>query len=248
MTILLIFLVYAAALSLALSRAGHHSRVPGASDAAMTQPERILIIGATGGTGRALVAEALERGLHVTALARNPSDLRLDNSRLRVVQGDVLDLQSIVKAMPGQQAVLSALGHKRFFYPTRILSEGTRNILAAMDGQGVKRFLCETSLGIGDSAGRMGLYYTFFVIPLILPLYFWDKTRQERIIAQSNAEWTIVRPAALNNGKPRGQYHHGRIAGNFLTTARISRADVASFMLDQLSSPDYLRTACGVSW
>ncbi len=248
MTILLIFLVYAAALSLALGRAGHHSRVSGPRDAAMTQAERILIIGATGGTGRALVAAALERGLHVTALARNPSDLRIDNPRLRVVQGDVLDLQSIEKAMPGQQAVLSALGHKRFFYPTRILSEGTRNILAAMDGQGVKRILCETSLGIGDSAGRMGLYYTFFVIPVILPLYFWDKTRQERIIAESDAEWTIVRPAALNNAKPRGQYYHGRIAGNFLTTARISRADVARFMLDQLSSPEYLRTACGVSW
>src|SRR6267143_1899993 len=95
-------------------------------------------------------------------------------------------------AVRGQEAVISALGHKRYFQPTRILSEGTGNLLRAMQTQGVSRFVCETSLGIGDSAGRMGLYYTLFVIPVILPFYYWDKTRQERLIARSNQEWVIV--------------------------------------------------------
>jgi nucleoside-diphosphate-sugar epimerase len=150
--------------------------------------------------------------------------------------------------MRGQEAVLSALGHKRFFYPTRILSEGTRNVLRAMETHGVPRLACVTSLGIGDSAGRMGLYYTLFVIPVILPFYFWDKTRQERMIARSNLDWVIVRPGALTNGEKRGLYRHGRQVGSFLLTVRISRADVADFMLNQLESDTYLRTSPGVCW
>jgi nucleoside-diphosphate-sugar epimerase len=150
--------------------------------------------------------------------------------------------------MGGQEAVLSALGHKRFFSPTRILSEGTRNILRAMETHGVPRFVCETSLGIGDSAGRMGLYYTLFTIPVILPFYYWDKTRQERLIEKSNVEWVIVRPGVLTNGEKRGRYRHGRDVGSFLWTVRISRADVADFMLNQLASDASVRSAPGVCW
>jgi uncharacterized protein YbjT (DUF2867 family) len=112
----------------------------------------------------------------------------------------------------------------------------------------VHRFVCETSLGIGDSAGRLGLYYTFFTIPVVLPFYYWDKTRQERLIAASPVEWVIVRPGLLNNGAKRSRYRHGHRIGSFLWTVRISRADVADFMLNQLSSDTYLRTAPGVCW
>jgi hypothetical protein len=117
-----------------------------------------------------------------------------------------------------------------------------------MDAHGVRRLVCETSLGIGDSAGRMGLYYTFFVIPVILPFYFWDKTRQERVIAGSRAEWVIVRPGALTNGGKRGRFQDGPRVGSFVWTVRISRTDVAAFMLNQLMSATYLRTATGVCW
>ena len=110
------------------------------------------------------------------------------------------------------------------------------------------RLICETALGLGNSAGRMGLYYTFLIIPLILPLYFWDKTRQERLIAASKMEWVIVRPGALTNGVRRGAYRHGRNVGNFIWTVRISRADVADFMLNQLVDNTYLRAAPGVCY
>jgi putative NADH-flavin reductase len=246
--LLLLFLVYAVALSIALAVAGHRSRAAASNGAPRQHPLRVLIIGATGGTGRQLVAQALERGYAVTALVRDPSRLQVDHPQLTVIQGDVLDQGSVDAAMRGQEAVLSALGHKRFFYPTRILSEGTRNILRAMEAHGVPRLVCVTSLGIGDSAGRMGLYYTLFVIPVILPFYFWDKTRQERLIARSDLEWVIVRPGALTNGDKRGRYRHGRKVGSFLLTVRISRADVADFMLHQLESDTYLRTAPGVCW
>jgi nucleoside-diphosphate-sugar epimerase len=148
--------------------------------------------------------------------------------------------------MRGQDAVLCVLGHKRWLYPTRILSDGTRNVLRAMEAHGVRRLVCETSLGIGDSAGRMGLYYSLFVVPVILPFYYWDKTRQERAIAASAAEWVIVRPAVLTNGPKRGQTEHGLDVGSYVVTRTISRADVADFMLNQLVADTYLRTAPGV--
>jgi len=122
-----------------------------------------------------------------------------------------------------------------------------RNILRAMETHGVPRLVCTTSLGIGDSAGRLGLYFTLFVIPVILPFYFWDKTRQERLIAASELEWVIVRPGMLTNGARQGRQRHGHDVGNFLWTVRVSRADVADFMLSQLESDAYLRSAPGVA-
>jgi hypothetical protein len=94
----------------------------------------------------------------------------------------------------------------------------------------------------------MGLYYTFFVIPLIVPFYFWDKTRQERLIEASHTDWVIVRPGALTNGKRTGHYRHGLNVGSFLWTVRISRADVAAFMLNQIADNTYLGVAPGVCW
>jgi uncharacterized protein YbjT (DUF2867 family) len=249
--LLFIFIIYAAALSLALGLKGwraSRARQPVGGDPLVPGATRILIVGATGGTGRQLVAQALDRGFHVTALVRNPLALRLEHPRLRVVRGDVLDPISLAPAVEGQHVVISALGHKRYFMPSRILSDGTRNLLHAMEARGIKRFVCETSLGLGDSAGRMGLYYTLFVIPAVLPFYFWDKVRQERVIAASRAHWIIVRPSALTDDAPRGRFVHGDGIGSFVTTKRIARADVAAFMLDQLSNDTYLRSAPGVSW
>lgn len=246
MELLLLFALYAIALSVALGRAGHHSQGTTSPPPDGEPVSRILIVGATGGTGRQLVSQALQRGYSVTALARNPEKLDVEHPALNVIKGDVLDPDSLASAMRNQQAVLCALGHKRFFYPTRILSQGTRNIIRAMQDHNVSRLICETSLGIGDSAGRMGLYYTFFVVPLILPFYYWDKTRQEQLVAKSAVNWIIVRPAAFTKGNKRGQYQHGFQSGSRLLTPRISRAEAAEFMLDQLGSNAYLYTAPGV--
>jgi uncharacterized protein YbjT (DUF2867 family) len=209
---------------------------------------RIVIVGSTGGTGRQLVRQALERGYHVTALARRPETFEIRHERLVVVAGDVLDTASIESAVAGQDAVVCALGHKRWLFPTRILSTGTANLVNAMAALGVKRLVCETSLGVGDSIGRLGLYYTLFVIPFILPFYYWDKGRQEAVIRASASEWTIVRPGLLNDGLERGVYRCAPNVGSFLWTVRISRADVAAFMLNQLTDDTFLRASPGVAW
>jgi len=252
MKILLLLSAYAIVLTFALWRGGIRSKLAGAvgkrtPDAVPgTGPMRLLIVGATGGTGRELVAQALERGHTVTALARAPASLGIDHPRLTTLRGDVLDPGSLDAAVRGQDAVLSALGHRRYYSTRRILSEGTGNLLRAMEKHGTLRFVCETALGIGDSAGRMGLYYTLFVLPVVLPLYYWDKVRQERLIAASRVPWVIVRPGALTNGAGRGVRRHGPGVGSFLWTCSIPRADVAAFMLDQLADNTYLGAAPGV--
>ena len=209
---------------------------------------KVLIIGSTGGTGKKLVIQALDQGHIVTAFVRNSAKLKIVNNNLRVVKGNVLNAESLKKAMIGQDAVLCALGHKRWFYPNQILSMGTKNIIAAMEENNIKRLVCETSLGLGKSLGKMGVYYTFFVIPFILPFYFWDKRKQEALIKSSLLDWTIVRPGALNNQSARGKYRLGFKIGNWIYTVRISCADVAEFMLQQLESDLYVHKSPGVSW
>jgi len=206
----------------------------------------LLIVGATGGTGRQLVSQALERGHRVTALVRKEPSGEARPGLITLL-GNVLDPSSLDRAARGQDAVLSALGHKQWFRPTRILSEGTRNLIEAMRRHGVRRFVCETALGISDAWWQMGLYYSLFVRPIILPLYFWDKTRQEAIIRASDLDWTIVRPGALTNGPKRGHYRHGPRVGHWLWTVRISRADVAAFMLDQVTDSRYVRASVGLA-
>ena len=209
---------------------------------------KILIIGATGGTGKELVKQALERNFDVTAFVRNPDKLKIKNDRLKVLQGNVLNPESLYSAVTGQDAVLCALGHKRWFYPNNILSQGTKNIIEAVEKNNVRRFICVTALGIGNSFGTLGLYYTLFTIPFILPFYFWDKGRQEKIIRSSSLDWTIVRPGMLTNGTKKGKYKHGEKVGNFLWSVKISRADTADFMLNQITDNSYLRKAVGVCW
>ena len=209
---------------------------------------RILVIGATGGTGRELVSQALERGHHVTALVRNPARMRESHENLTVMKGNVMDPASLAPAMQGQDAVVCALGHKRWLGPSAILSRGTRNIVDAMKAAGVRRLVVETALGVGDSTGRLGLYYTLFVIPFILPFYWYDKGRQERVVRESGLDWIIVRPGQLTNGRKRGTCIHGPRVGNYLWSVSISRADTADFMLNQLSATPYLNTAVSVCY
>lgn len=244
MSLLSFYLIYALLLSFLLRQRGLHGTPAKPTDTKIEKPISILVIGATGGTGRQLVAQALKRNYQVTALVRRPEKLQLTHPKLRVIQGDVLQPDSLLEAVKEQQAVICALGHKRFLGPSRILSRGTQNLIHAMQAQGVSRLICQTSMGIGDSAGRMGLIYTFFTIPVVLAFYFYDKTRQERLIAQSDLQWTIVRPAILSNGPLTHRTRDGKNSGSFIIGRRISRADTAAFILDELEHNHHL---CGTT-
>ena len=185
------------------------------------------------------------RSLHLSATrARLP----IEHPNLRIVKGNVLDYASVESAMGGQSAVLCALGHKRFLYPNKIQSNGMRNILRAMKTCNVPRLICESALGIGNSVGRLGLPHTFLILPLILPFYMWDKLRQEELISASDRDWVIVRPGVLKNGEARGSYRHGPKVGNYFWPVVVTRADVADFMLKQLTDDTYVGGAPGVGY
>ena len=209
---------------------------------------KLLIIGGTGGTGRQLLKQGLEKGHTISVLARNPAKITTQHPRLRVIKGNVLNPGDLREAVEGQDAVLCALGHKRFFIKTSILSRGTANLLRAMEAAGVERLVCITSLGINDSKFRLGIYYTLFTEPLILYFYFRDKEKQERLIMKSDLDWTIVRPGQLTNGRLRGRYRHGPGLGSYLLTKLISRADVAHFMLQEVENNMYIRSVAGITY
>jgi putative NADH-flavin reductase len=248
----------------------------------------LLILGATGGTGRALVEQALEHGHTVTAFARDPSKVRTTHQNLRIAQGNILDYASLETALRGQDAALSTLGARvgvgpfmaivigcqvvarfahligpvgwliRFGVPflanlilyrkTTTLSEGTTNIVRAMEKLGVKRFVCESYLGIGDSKGQLGFLYNYVFIPVLLRNIFADKEVQEKIVRESKLDWVIVRPAVLTNGKRTGVYRSGFEATEKSLQTKISRADVADFMLGQLAGDAYLNKTPAVSY
>ncbi|MEW6126599.1 MAG: SDR family oxidoreductase [Acidobacteriota bacterium] len=208
--------------------------------------KNLLIVGATGGTGRQLVKQALEQNQTVTAFVRNPAKLGLEHKNLSILQGDVTDFEAVKRAVKNCDAVLSALGAPAKV-KDNVRSIGTRNIIRAMEETGVQRFICMTTLGIGDSREILPFYFKYLIVPLILKEAFADSERQENLIMQSRLNWTIVRPANLTDGARTGTYQHG-FAATAKTKLKISRADVADFMLKQLNDDNYLRKTPGISY
>jgi putative NADH-flavin reductase len=198
---------------------------------------KVLIIGATGATGRILMGEALAQGHEVTALARNPSAVAPEDHRPRVLQGNALDPSSVETAVAGQDAVLSALG-TRSTRPTTLFSESTQNIISAMKKHGVRRLVCITGIGTGDSKGHGGFLYDRIILPFVVKNVYEDKDRQEEAIRQSELDWVIVRPAQLTDEPARGEYRV--FLGGAYAAKKISRADVAAFMLAQLTDDTYV--------
>ncbi len=196
---------------------------------------KILVIGANGPTGMEIVKQALERGHQVTASVRRPEGVSLPEG-VRIVKADVMNADSMAAAAEGQDAVLSSLGSKIDRKPTTLFSQGTRNIIAAMERSGVRRLLCITGIGAGDSKGHGGFVYDRIINPLLLNEIYKDKTRQEEIIRQSGLDWTIFRPGALNNGPLKGVYREFTdLTG--VTIGSISRADTAHCLLAHLEDP-----------
>jgi putative NADH-flavin reductase len=208
---------------------------------------KLLIFGATRGTGYELIEQALGRGHQVTAFARDPGKIEIRHENLEVIQGDVLDPGSVERAVKGMEVVLSAIGAPPSSKdPVR--SEGTRNIVRAMERFGVRRFISLSTHGVGDTRGTLPPLYKYILVPIFLRRVFADHEVQENYIRESHLDWTIVRPTALTDGRRTGSYRHGFSAAERNLKNKISRADVADFMLAQLSGNAYLRKTPALSY
>jgi putative NADH-flavin reductase len=209
----------------------------------------VLIFGASGASGLHLVNEALARGHAVTAFVRDPARLKRTHAALRMSAGDVLDPASVATAVQGQEAVVCALGTMTEVKADRarrqrgvpVCSTGTHNIIQAMAQHGVRRIVVQSSASVGESL-RTGKFGAGAVLRLLLHDVMQDKERQEALVRASRLDWTIIRPVKLSDaGKSGGIQSGEHLAWGLLS--RISRADVAAFMLDAVTDTQTLRRA-----
>ena len=207
---------------------------------------RVLILGATGGTGAHCVKGALAAGHAVTLLVRAPEKLPPGLAqRCAVVVGDARDAEKMATAARDQDAVLLCLGSRGIMSRQYDCSEGTRNLLAAVKGGGAPppRIVVCSSMGVAES----GPWIAGFVAWMLKhPLA--DKEVQEADVRASGFPFVIVRPTGLNDKPPRGAGAVAAMERGRLPTSQISRADVAQFLLAQLGDTPYLGKAVGISW
>jgi len=208
---------------------------------------KLIIFGSTGPTGQQVVKQALEQGHDVTAFARSPEKLDQKHEKLQVIKGDVLDFASVEPAIQGQDAVLCTIG----LPPTdksNLRANGTKNIIRAMEKTGVRRFICQSSDGVGDSREGLPFLYKYLLVPFFLRRVFADHELQEDHIKKSRLDWIIARPAALTNGEHTGDYQQGYNGDHKTVINKISRADTADFMLKQLDDNKYLHKTPSLSY
>lgn len=196
---------------------------------------KLAVFGATGGTGRQIVEQALAQSHTVAALVRDPAKLPLQNEGLTLIQGNVLDRAAVDRTVAGAGAVFISLGNTSN-NPNQVVSQGTEVIVAAMQAAGVKRLIVITSLGVGDSKDQVPFFFKALMATAMRGV-FQDKEAQEKLVKESGLDWTIIRPGGLTNGPATGVYRAGleRTIGG-----QVARADVAAFALSQLASDEYL--------
>nr|WP_245319380.1 SDR family oxidoreductase [Consotaella salsifontis] len=208
--------------------------------------KRVLVLGATGGTGRGIVKTLNERRFAPVALVRSPEKARdLDAV---IVKGDASDPAAIARALDNVDAVISALGTPASpFREVTLLSTATKALTEAMRNKGVKRLVAITGIGAGESRGHGGFLFDRIIMPLLLRKVYADKDRQETIIAGSGLDYVIVRPAVLNDKPRRGTVRALLDLGGF-HGGTIARSDVADFVVDQVENDAFLGKRPLVTW
>lgn len=209
---------------------------------------KIAVFGATGATGRHVVAQALDRGLHVVAAVRQPSALLISHPHLTVVRSDVISSESLSAATADTEAVISALGIGASRQPTTVYSAGTANIIAAMRETNSSR-LVAVSAAPAAPWELSPFFQRHVLLPMLQRVFgatYDDMRIMERDLEASSADWTVVRPPRLNNKPARGSYRlstEGPIKGG----SAIARADLGRCLLDAATNPDLIGKAAWVA-
>jgi putative NADH-flavin reductase len=207
---------------------------------------KILVLGATGGTGREIVSQAVEQGHEVTVLVRRPKQATGLPERLRVLGGNVTDdSESLAEAVHAQEVVISTLGVGKALRSGGLIARSVPLIVRAMDRQGIRRLVFMSAYGVGATWKDVPILPRILMGLLFRDLYT-DKEIGEEALQRSDLDWTLVYPVTLTNGPRTGRYQVGerlRLRG-FPT---ISRADVADFILTQVEDRSYLRKGVLIS-
>jgi uncharacterized protein YbjT (DUF2867 family) len=198
---------------------------------------KVLVVGATGGTGRHVVRRLLERGDAVRAFARRPADITERHERLEVVEGEARDAASIDRAMQGVDAVISAFG-PRSLKKDDLQETLARNLVTAMRAHGVKRLVNLSAWGAGDSAGKAGLFFAIIRNTILRHVYA-DKERGEALLLDPGFDYVNVRPGRLLDTPARGGVKASLDGAG--TKKELTRDDLAAFMVDQVHADTWLK-------
>jgi putative NADH-flavin reductase len=214
----------------------------------MNEMKKIIVFGASGGTGKQVVHEALNAGYEVTVIVRNTEDYIFGHPLLEIIQGDVFEPETFKSAMVGKDAVVSCLGyHKR--EPTTVYSEGITNIMKAMQAGGVKRLICLSNGAIEIPQDES--YLIKFKIKNILQRIFKysiaDMLLMENILKDSGLNWTVIRPSRLLNSLKTGKYRVS-INRNIAKPSSVSRKDLAEYIFHHLFDEKIYKSKVEISY
>jgi len=200
---------------------------------------KILILGSTGGTGQQLVLQSLEQNHEVTALARDPSKLTIKHPMLTVIKGNVLDKDLLTQIVEGKDAVISSLGLGRSLNPHDLITNTVNLLIPIMMEKNVSRLIFLSAFGVGETFIQAN-FFQKLIFRLPLKNMYADKTKADAQIRNSKLNWTLVYPVLLTNKSRTGNYQVGeRLPMKGMT--KIPRADVADFMIGQLTDNFYIR-------
>jgi len=209
----------------------------------------ILVIGANGGIGKQTVEIALQAGYNVTALLRNPAKLNITHANLQVVKGDVMSPETFEDYLQDKDAVISALGTNTINKPTILYSEGNKNLLKAMKKKGVRRafFISASALEISPVLPFYVRFAEKYIVQKILRHMYDDLRLMENIIKETDTDWTIMRPPRLIDKPVTGEYRFA--INSFLKNClSISRADVAHFMINNITNEATYKTTIEIGY
>jgi len=199
----------------------------------------ITIFGASGRTGRQLVEQALEKGYRVTAFVRREHAIETDHKNLRVIVGSITDPVKVKEAVNGQDACISVMGGNSLTRHADEFKAGIELIVSTMEEAGVRRLIYLSSGGAGESRYYLPQPVRFLICDIMLRIPLADHFANEQKIAASSLSWTVVRPGGLTDGPMTGNMSHGSGKTSMKGMTQISRANVASFILSQLSDTTY---------
>ena len=203
---------------------------------------RILVFGASGGLGREIVRQALEHKHSVTAFVRVPGGLTIDDPSVRVLEGNVADAAAVAAAVPGHDAVISALGVSAPLKHDPDVIDGVRHIVQSMAEYGVRRFIYVSFIGVRESRHAVG-FILRYIAPIPLRNEIADHEAKEALIRASDLDWTIVRPPKMTTGSRTRRYRSGEEISTRWPMPLLSRADVADFIMRELVESNYVRKA-----
>jgi putative NADH-flavin reductase len=202
---------------------------------------KLLVLGATGKTGSLVVKRALQQGHDVTVLVRDAG--RLNISGVRVLHGDSTRPEDVCKAMQGQQAAIDTIGGSTPYRTTKLERNSVQNLIVAMQAEGARRLIAVSMMGLGESLSQAPFWYRYLLMPTFLRGSTQDKAAMEDEIRASGLDFVIVRPPILGDTPPTGNV---TVLDAGKTGHKITRADLANFLVDQLTFDDHLRSAVTV--